>query len=160
MIELDAIRVRSVRAPDIKTVMRLLQNGRQYATMHPHNRGNAIVAEVPTLTPVIVGYLAWNYARTSGRLLPNHIIATLAVDPFLGPVDADAIAIAMLRRMYEGFSEVRRGYIKITVPLESDAWRNVLESERWEPLPLTDGTGYISYAWYARRYFEKGPPDE
>jgi len=105
----------------------------------------------------VVGCLGFIDTPTFGVLMPNLLIAEAVVDPTLRREDADAVFLSLLRKMYDGFSELRRGYLLAKVGVEASDSRRLLEADGWIPTAYSDSSDWIPYAWFAADHFEVKP---
>lgn len=153
MVELSAIRTRAIDRRDERTIIRLINSGKHYVEFRQHPYENSIVAEIPTLTPAIVGYVGWFDIATKSRIMPKLYVACAAVDPYLVGNDGDAIIVSLLRAMYGGFADVKRGYLKTRLDTSETTSRSLLEAEGWGPFGKPDTDGWLNYAWFAEKYF-------
>jgi len=150
-VQYRSIRPRGDRRPATK----LRKLGRHYVIPSWHDVDSAIVAETSTLSSSVIGYLGFETTKTNGVLMPNLQICEVVTDPTISDVDADAIFIGLLRRVYGGFDLEKRGYLLAKVDGGDERTRRLLEADGWIATSYRKDRSWIPYAWFAFDRFNK-----
>ncbi len=152
MLELSNVLTRRSHPNDYPILKSLVSFGYQF-TNSPHKCATyAIVAELPTLSPLIIGMLGFRVITSKAKLMKGVYIQQLYTDRYLTATDRGKVSLQLIEVVCLELAAYNKGYIKIDLVID-DAWsRSLLESHGWSPLSIPrDQDEYITYVWYVQK---------